>query len=505
MAVKPATSASTSQANPVPLARRRRPSLTATRARYTTLGYRAAEVRRKSGNALPEEGSSDYHARDDRDLLVAVAREFDRDNGFYRGIKGRSIDNILGPGFTLQADTGDKELDKRLEKLWEDFGKSPEIRGLFPWERLERAVLGELIDAGDFGAVKTPYGLQMIKAERIAGGEDDYVEMGVRLDPRGRPVSYYVSPFDGWGQVDTSQATLIPAESFIFGANLESWDQTRGMPAQVSNFPMFHRINDIADSEAEAWQILSKFAVMVNSKDPGTGEDKGETDDDATDAALADRIQDLGRAIMFYAEKGEELRGVDRNVPGMQFVPCFTMFIRCLGLPMGLPLELILLDWSKTNYSQARAALEQAYRVFLCWQSLLRTRWHTPVYLWRVRHWVADGLVPDIPEVEKHFWECPQFPWVDQLKEATAWERRIGAGLATHAEALASLNRNRREYLEHREQEIREAVEIADRINKEFPKAYVDWRSFAGITVSRSQGYKAAEADRERREDEEDG
>lgn len=466
-------------------------STTSVPGKYTALGYRAAEVLRRSSNALPEQGSADFHTRDDRVLLIDQARQFSRDNGFYKGVKNRAIDNIIGSGFTPQAQTGDEALNANLESLWKTFTTSPEVRELFNWQRLERLCLAELIDTGDFLALKSASRLQMIKAERIAGPTEAGTEQGVKLDSVGKPIGFYVANNDSSGQVDCANAKLYSPEQVIYAASLEEWDQTRGMPAQVQNFPMFHRINDIADSEAQAWQILARFAVAINKTGASAHVEAAEEDSEKSSYSLADRIQDVGAATIFYGEPGESITGVDRSLPGANFVEALTMFIRCLGLPLGLPLELILLDWSKTNYSQARAALEQAYRNFKCWQSLLISQFHSKVYLWKIDEWTATGLIPQTQSIQNHKWICPEFPWLDQLKETEAWEKRISSGLSTHSEALASLNRDRREFLEEREREIEEAIIIAERLNAGHPSANVDWRPLAGVQSSKTANQPA--------------
>jgi lambda family phage portal protein len=479
---------------------------------YDSLGYTAAQVLRTSGRPMPYGGSADYHARYDRALLVAQSQAFARDNGIYKGVIKRGVHNIIGRGFSLQARTASKAWNEKAEALWrQEFCPEPDIRGLQSWWQSECLVCESLWVDGDFGAVKLANDqLQMTEAERIATfrgviaqvPNGDLIDQGVQMTPAGRPNYFWVADYNRFGQVLKSSARAIPAENFVFVANLERASQTRGMPALVCNFPMFHRVNDVCDSEAIAWQLLSRLAIAVLKKGATTSATQLTTGDAAqmpepgaaNGDPLAARVEDLARRIMevdagtiFFGEPDEDIKGIDRNIPGANFTASVTMFLRILGLPIGLPLELILLDWSKTNYSSARAALEQAFLMFGWWQHLLITRWHRPIYQWKIQRWIASGKLPDRADALKHEWITPSFPWLDQLKEAEAWGLRIDRGFSTHAEAIKSLNRDRGEWLLTRQAEVEEAIQIADVINKKYPGAKVDWRIFAGLLTQKEQ------------------
>jgi lambda family phage portal protein len=485
---------------------------------YTELGYRAARVARTDGRTLSPGGSGDYHLRFDRETLVKESQSFDRDNGLYEGVINRAVDNIIGDGFSLQARTDDPKVNKEIERLWsEEFTPDPEVRGLDSWYDNERLVLRHLLVDGDVAALKTTVGkFQFIEAERIASTQLSLfgrrIESGVEINDLGRPIGFYICSYDRMGYLQKGTAKRFRADDICYLANRKRNTQTRGVPALVSNFSMFHRINDVCDSEAIAWQMLARFAVAINrdrgpelafqesqADDVSTGTSTNSAAAESTPPDIAPNIQQLDNAIIFHGEKGETVTGIDRNLPGADFPASITMFIRLLGVPVGLPLELVLLDWSKTNYSSARAALEQAFRMFRTWQRRLKQRWHTPIYLWKVQEWVDDGRLPNRPDIFKHEWIVPSFPWIDQLKEAMAWGERIDRGLATLTEAIKSLNQDREQWLIQRKREVADAIEAADELNGQYPNAKVDWRMFAGMgsapKVSETLNGDAAGAD----------
>jgi len=161
----------------------------------------------------------------------------------------------------------------------------------------------------------------------------------------------------------------------------------------------------------------------------------------------------------------------------MNFSNSLLIFLRLLGLPLGLPLEVILLDWTKSNYSQSRAVLEQAYQTFLGWQQLLRQYFLDPVLRWKLAEWQIA-----LPADAWWEWNAPTFPWLDQLKEAQAQAKKLSCTMTTLDAVCKGLRSDRRAIVKQRSIEIREAIKEAQKITKETGET-VDWRLFAGVEV----------------------
>lgn len=459
-------------------------------------GYKAAKDYRESGSPMGSGGSADSHTYIDLATMRIESQEFDRDNPLYHGIVNRAIDNILGDGFSLQGRTGNKTLNRELEKLWREYGHAPEVRQMVSWWQLERMALRAMMVEGDHGGIKTKTGrLQCIEAEQITGSRTTpNIVQGVEMTPLGQPLAYWVAPYGqrmGASYLNASAAKRKKAEDFVHLINPLRTSQTRGVPAMVSNFSMFHRISDVCDSEAIAWQIAARFAMISNREELGASDGTEGTDEDTNPGSgtgISSRRQDMQQGIFFNADPGETLQPIERKIPGQSFPQSLTMFIRLLGLPVGLPLELILLDWSKTNYSSARAALEQAFRAFKCWQRVLKARWHSPIYTWQISRWTQRGgplaRWRGRDDLLKHEWIAPSFPWIDQLKEAQAWGERMDRGLTTYAEALkAAQNQDREDVIDVRANEVRDAIGIAKKLTAE-TGVEVPWQIFAGLSYS---------------------
>jgi len=453
------------------------------RGRYTALGYRSASVATREGRAASG-ASGEAHMQHDRVKLIHQSRDFYRNNGIYSGMIERAIGYIIANGFALQVKTENEDFNDLLERLWSDFWKRPEIKNIQSGRRVERMVCREVLLCGDTGAILTNQGLlQLIESEQIAGNKFASGD-GINKNQYGTPTSFNVCPYGARGYIDKSKGQKVSVDDFVFITNADRPSATRGVPPCQAVFPMLHRINDVCDSEAIAWQLLARLALTINQEE---GADfayqvsKEDPDKSATDLEgdLATRITELDYALIFHARPGEKVCGVERNIPGRTFSDSLIMFLRLLGLPLGLPLEIILLDWTKSNYSQSRAVLEQAYQSFLGWQYLLEDFFHTPVLEWKIRQWQREGKLPKKDGIEFE-WIKPTFPWIDKLKEAQAYGAQLDRGFTTHTQVCKSLNTEREDVIRAREQEVREAIEIAQKLTDE-KGVYVPWEIFAGL------------------------
>jgi len=466
---------------------------------YSSLGYQSVRVANNEGrSATQAAGFAQYQY--DRPKSINQSREFMRNNGIYRGMIERAIGYIIGNGFALQPSTGLKKFNRDVEILWKDYWKRPDIRGVLSGRRVERMIGREILTCGDTGILKIDNGLiQLIESEQVAGPK--FSDDGIIKDETGKPIKFVISPYGTGGRVNTRNHRQIDPKDFLFITEPDRPSSIRGMPPCQSIFAMLHRINDVCDSEAIAWQMLARVALSITRADgaeQGYGESTADTN--ATDTELADRLTELDYALIFHGEPGEEIKGIDRNVPGQNFSESLTMFMRLLGLPLGLPLEVILLDWTKSNYSQSRAVLEQAYQSFLGWQMLIEDFSSTPIYIWKVKQWMNEGRLANRKDAFSHSWIKPTFPWLDQLKEAQAYGMKVDRAFSTQGMACKSLGTEREDVVAVRESEIRDSIDRAKKIEAE-TGVLVPWQLFAGLEVQTAQPKQEPEQKQEDKDD----
>ncbi|MEN6336091.1 MAG: hypothetical protein ABFE01_17700, partial [Phycisphaerales bacterium] len=145
-----------------------------------------------------------------------------------------------------------------------------------------------------------------------------------------------------------------------------------------------------------------------------------------------------------------------------------------------------MLDWSMANYSQSRAILEQAYQTFCEGQDGAEDHQYQPMVEWWLPVLLKDAGVKAPKDEIVVEWIRPSFPWIDQLKEAQAHGVKIDRCLTTHAHVLKELNLDREEVVAAVEQEVLDAIEVAENIKTKTGKE-VDWRMFCGREPAKAE------------------
>lgn len=453
---------------------------------YTALGYRSARIAEKDGRS-PTGGGNRRHEYIDREKLQAQSREFRKDNGLYAGMLSRARSYVVGQGFGLRCQTEDPEWNAEVEARWGRWWRKgkPEVTEQLSGPRCERLAADELMTTGEVGVILTNRGqIQLVEAEQIKGPTQ--LDDGIARDEFGKPTRFYVSPYEGRAATARVAKTRpYDPKDFLYIASPERPSSSRAVPPCQASFPMLHRINDVCDSEAIAWQMQARIAILVNRQQglplPATlakdDEDKSGSDSDGDLAG--DWVTELDYALIFHGEPGDDVRGMERTSPGRDFPQSLTMFLRLLGLPLGLPLEITFLDWTKSNYSQSRAVLEQAYVAFRDWQEILEGGLHRPVFRWWLEREIRKGEIEARDDQDEHEWIKPTFPWIDQLKEAQAWGEKVDRGFATFSTVCKSLGSDRETAMAELERETVDAIEAAKRV-KDATGVEVPWQPFAG-------------------------
>ena len=191
-------------------------------------------------------------------------------------------------------------------------------------------------------------------------------------------------------------------------------------------------------------------------------------------------------------EPGEKLQGFSPNVPNPEYFTHVKLIISVVGANMGVPLILVLLDASQTNFSGWRGAVDQAKLGFRRNQETLTNRLHRPVYRWKVRNWGADD--PAIAaaasrlgdRIFRHKWQHPSWPFIEPLKDATADVLTLRTGLTSprrlHASRGRQFEKVFQETIEDNAKQIRLAKETARKINEEIEDGQpVHWRELLSL------------------------
>lgn len=134
-----------------------------------------------------------------------------------------------------------------------------------------------------------------------------------------------------------------------------------------------------------------------------------------------------------------------------------------MAASIDMPYEVLSKDFSKTNYSSARAALLEAWRVFMLYRTWLTRHFCQPIWSMVIEEaWLGGRLkfpaaAPDFYDAMSLYtqaaWIDPSKGYVDPVKEIASTVTALENRLMTYSEAIAERGRDFEEVMDEREEE----------------------------------------------------
>ncbi len=379
---------------------------------------------------------------------------------------GRSLDNILGADLEFDPTTKDKGWNAAAKDYIRLRQAGADVRGLMTYNDMRRAVLGSVFVDGDIVLAHTNSdSLQGFEADQLVTPRTKAkrkVVSGVEVGAKGQARGYWVADRKYGGYVDTlRKARFIRAADAMFPGNRDRLSQTRGKPVLASSMDFFDRVDGYMDSESLAAWINSCLAIWILENEQtaaarGTAR-AGETEE-SNAAGGTDFLQKVDRGIVLTLGPGEEAGAFESKRPGDNFGTYLKTSFTLIGASIGLPLVLLLLDFSEVNYSAARAALAEAKKAFRRWQKFMTDYVDMPVY----RRWIGQGIARNIltPREDAYAvrFRPPGWSYLDPVKEVVGDREAVKGTFKSPQEIVAARGRSYPEVLA----EIAEAKKMAD-------------------------------------------
>lgn len=377
--------------------------------------------------------------RDRRDL-VDRARQLERDSVLAAAMLSRSTESVVGSGFGLQAKTDSDSWNDRAEGLWKDWAAQCDSRGMSSFGEMLALYYRAWLRDGDAGLLKQANGtLRFLESDEIASPEGyprpELVD-GVELDREGRPIAYHVLTVPIDMIVDrrqTTERTRVPAQYVEFMARRERAGQTRGLSAFSNVSWLLDQIDGNLEAVTVANRMHAALGLVFKRGTRMTGLPTTTTGDGVQRKKL--RLEPGG---FMEIEKDEEITTVQGTPAGANLGEFLRLLGRMASIAFGLPLEITFMDFEKTNYSNARAALLQAWNVWRIHQAMLKGVC-SRVYTWRLLNWMDEGLLDPRPDALLHRWQAPGWQWLDPVAEVQSNLAAVDAGFKTRGEVVMQM------------------------------------------------------------------
>jgi len=424
----------------------------------------------------------------DRQKVRNIVRELVLTNPYVAGAVHRLVANIVGRGINPQcavkADTTEtepfakptgwrpiseaeaKRFQTESEACFKDFATSCDVTGRMTFAEMQKVVArkvfaedGELLvhfPAADSGP--DAFQIELIEIDRLSTPpgkfSDPAIREGVEINPKtGAPVAYWVKDAHPGASVN---ASTVLGKHRRFEAKTKSgrWQMKHlfdaGRPGQYRGYSPFSANLQITEDLHRYWEaeivaarVAACYSAFVTSPAAGPIQQAA-----GNANAKGKREEKLEPGMIWYGNPSEEVTFGNPMRPNSQFGPFTEILLRAIGVALGLPFELIALDFSKTNYSSARAALLEARRSFQLKQAFIVNQFCKPIWEMAILDGIAGGRIyapwfaARRSEYLSSFWTPPAWGWVDPVKEEIAARESIRGFLSTHADELAAQGRD---------------------------------------------------------------
>lgn len=444
---------------------------------------------------FPALGSADAEIHPWRDRMVARLRDMVRNDGWASGAVTRLVDSAVGadlrpvprPDFRSLSwwsrgfdPVWAAEFASWAKGCWRDWAHDParwcDLRRqqTIP-EMMQLAFRSMLVDGDALGVVSwrperlapgrgvyaTTVGL--VDADRLSNPQgrmdDERFRGGVEIDADGAAVAYHMReahPGQFFGSAkpyiwrrwvrETSWGRPVVVHYF----EQDRIDQHRGVGILTPVLARLRMLNRYDAVELQAAVLNAIFAAYIQSPfDPALAQ---EALDDGNDEGLsayqqaraefhADRRLKLNGVRIPTLFPGETINTVAATRPSGNYAAFQAAFLRNVAAATGQSEMEVSQDWSRTNYSSARAAL------LTTWKTISRRRrnfaagFAQPIY----SAWLEEAMERDSPplpagappyaEARAAFsradWRGPGRGWVDPVKEPAGAQLRMESGLST--------------------------------------------------------------------------
>lgn len=490
------------------------------------------------GAWVPPAGSADSDLLDELGTITPRARDLVRNNPIASGAVVTLKDNVIGHQMRLSAQPKSRLLgwDKDTASEWSnntedqystwadttecDAARTQTMLGL-----TLQAFTGAMVNGDSFGLVmwlpradgRWATRIQTIEADRVATPpwlmHDKTIKGGVKVDDFNAPEGYWIQkqhPGDNLllhtaGKENWEYVTAFTpwgTRRVIHLFEKERSGLSRGKSIFTAVMREFKMLGEYLGYELQASMLNAMIARMI----------KTDMSPDAVAEVFGSEMGDDS----YYATASKSINNRKMKGGTFQVIPAgfvmddsapvrpnaaFSEFVesidRVIAAGLNIPYELLLKDFSKTNYSSARAALIEAWRFFHSKRRWLQDQWVNPIYEIWMEEAVDLGRV-DAPDFYQNKFAYCSCRWVfsgrgsiDPVKDAKAAELRLKMSHSTQQKECAELGEDYEDIQNQRGRELKQAFNVAKELGLPKEAAYY----LAGYSVAGVDNMATGEED----------
>ena len=471
--------------------------------------YKGASRNRMRSSWLPGGGSADENLLPELDSIRERSRDLNRNDAHASGITSTMTTNVIGTGIRPQSrvdkealsvsEKSAKNFQKKAERAWKQWLPYSDAGERMDFYEIQQLIDRQILENGEAIVIplmikdkNRPYALslQIVESDRLDTPPDKRgdksIRSGVKIGENGEPISYFIQkthPGDfRYSRHEDKKFIEIPAKNKFGRKNIFHLypmlraGQTRGVPFFAPVLTYFKDLAEYAEAELVAARISACFSIFITSESSMDVAVNSAYEKNAS----GQMIESLEPGMIKHLMPGESITSFNPQRPSATFEPFVERILRAISAALGLPYELVAKDFSKTNYSSARAALLEARRYFKVRQEWIARKLCQPVWEMVLEEAYLNGELGPVSfyEKKKHWtaasWIAPGWEWVDPLKEAKAAEVGLKNGIVTHSDLYSARGKDWEESFEQRKREFDKIKELGLPESIETPKETKD-------------------------------
>ncbi len=451
----------------------------------------------------PSLGSPDNDILPELPVMASRSRDLLRNHGVASGALQTLDDNILGTGLWMVPTPNLSLLGwdeayatawcENVKAHWRNYADTPhcDAARTLTLDGLASLAFRGAFYNGDSLAlplwVPDSYSpaatrIQVIESDRLSNpnNQPDRVDLrgGIRLDPFGAPMGYWIrkmhpgDQFIAWNSNTIMDWEYIPAftawgrRRVVHLHDKQRAGQTRAAPALSSVLRQFKVLGDYQNAELKAAVVNAMVAIITESSLSQEQMVELLSGDSDAISKYMDSLNAQKRGSVEYnagavlpLQMGEKFSSFTPGRPSTAFDAFTTTVFRHIATGLNIPYELLMKDFSKTNYSSARASLLEAWRFFSGRRAAMAQYFYQPIYELWFEEMVDRGEIeaPNFYEMRAAYccarWYGPGRGWVDPVKEGMAAVLRMQNNLSTLEAECAEQGRDWQDVLRQRARE----------------------------------------------------
>lgn len=482
----------------------------------------AARNARETFSWAPSIISPDQQINPVKDLIDARGRDSIQNDGYAMGAVNTHRDNIVGAQYRLNAQPDYKTLgadeawaeefqevvESRFNLLsdspecWFDASRKNTLTGLIRLGVGGFLMTGEVLATAEWMRESgRPFStaVQMVAPIRLSNPDglpdDRYLSGGVRKNIYGAAIGYHIRSGHPTEFFDTrfNQWRYVPAtkpwgrRQVIHIVEQLQPDQTRGVADMVAVLKQMRMTKKFQDVVLQNAVVNASYAAAIESELPremvfgamGAGQ-----------AGLGDMLGQYMTALAGYAAGAENIAIDGVKMPHL--FPGTKLSLKPMGTPggvgsefeesllrhtaaaLGLSYEQFSRDYTKTNYSSARASMAETWKFMQSRKKTVADRMATMIYLLWLEEEINAGNLP-LPRgmtnaifydplkreaLANCTWIGASRGQIDEMKETQSAILRINSGLSTYEAECARLGEDFRRIFAQRARENRMMKEL---------------------------------------------